>query len=138
MIERRNPSAFWQFADLLSARREQIAWSNVAKIDNRLPTPPRKSEWELIRQPCLEALAEEMLNLRPGRTVFAIGSFCTRDVTNLLKRMNFTEFGPAQQLEDARCFKNRDGQLAVLTRHPQGWRSEPRNVVARFVRTWRC
>lgn len=137
MLERRNPSAFWQFADLLADRRDLLAWSNVAKIDNRLAGPPRNSEWQQIRDLCLCALKEEMETLRPARTVFATSNFCVADLLGLFRDLRFSEFVPDALLNQTRCFQNDRGQLLVLTKHPQGWQKEPRNQVASFVRNWR-
>lgn len=137
MIGRRNPSAFWVFADLLVARREDLAWSNLAKIDTRLPGPPGPREWAQIRTPCLHALREEMQNLRPGRTVLATSDYQLADLVALLDGLGFTAFCAETALEKTRCFRNPEGRLAVVTRHPQGWQSAPRNAVAAFVRGWR-
>lgn len=135
MLDRRNPSAFWVFADLLTSRRELMAWSNIAKIDTRSPRPPNSAEWNQIRDVCLGALKEEMEALRPARTVFATSNFCVRDTLDLLHELNFFEFLPDTPLEETRCFQNKNDQLAVITRHPQGWGSEARNRVASFVRS---
>lgn len=137
MIERRNPSAFWVFADLLVDRREDLAWSNLAKIDNRLAGPPGVLQWTQIKAPCLRALREEMQTLRPGKTVFATSDFGARDLGALLREMAFVEFSPREELDKTRCFRNREGRLAVMTRHPQGWQTAPRNAVAAFARNWR-
>lgn len=136
MLERRNPSAFWTFADLLVPRREHLAWSNLAKIDTRLATPPSRREWRQIRESCLSALKEEMQALRPRRTVFVTGGYCTADILALLELLGFARFEPGLHLEETIGLRSQSGQLVVITRHPQGWRAEVRNRVAQFVRGW--
>jgi hypothetical protein len=46
MIELRNMSAFWQFADRIDPTRRRIAWTNICKMD-RIggKTPPKECEW---------------------------------------------------------------------------------------------
>jgi len=138
MVERRNPSAFWRFADLLGQGRTRIAWSNVAKIDTRTPRPPSEIEWRQIQEACMRALKEELEVLKPARTVFAISDYHRTEVVALLRRLGFSPHVPAKHLSQTEVFVNNKGQLAVITRHPQGWRSDERDSVADFVRSWRC
>ncbi len=137
MLQRRNPSAFWVFADLLSPSRELIAWSNVAKIDTRTPSPPNDRQWSLIGTPCLRALREEFETLRPARSVFAISDYQRFPVIGLLKQIGFSPMEASDELDGTEFLTNRDRQLVAVTRHPQGWSREPRNHVATFVRQWR-
>ena len=73
--------------------------------------------------------------LDPARTVFAISDYQRDVVRRLLKDMAFETLSE-QALEKTEVLADGRGRLAVITRHPQGWRIEPRDRVARFVREW--
>ena len=134
MIERRNPSAFWQFADLLVSDRRKMAWSNLAKIDTRTAGPPSPSQWRAIRTECIEALSDEIKSLRPSRTVFVTSDFGFTDIVELLKSFHFGQVIPEAALDRTLVFRNSLGQTAVITRHPQGWEKDRRDLVARYIR----
>ena len=135
MVERKNPSAFWVFADLI-ARRESMAWSNVSKIDTRHDGPPGMKQWSSIKSVCLKALAEELEYLSPGKTVFAVSSYQTDSIRGVLRALGFVEQHVQPELDSSTVFADVSGRLALITRHPQGWRREPRNMVASFIREW--
>jgi hypothetical protein len=99
MIERRNPSAFWQFADLIVSDRKQIAWSNLAKIDTRTAGPPNANQWNTIRRECMEALSDEINFLRPARTVFVTSDFGLAEITSFLKSLQYRQVVPETPLE---------------------------------------
>lgn len=135
MLGRRNPSAFWVLADLV-AQRESMAWSNLAKIDTRRAGPPSARQWRSISDVCLAALTEEMECLSPGKTVLAISDYQASSVRSVLRHLGFVEQSRRPDLDRSTVFADLSGRLAVITRHPQGWRCDLRDPVARFIRGW--
>lgn len=135
MIDRMNPSPFWVFADLLSGR-ESLAWSNLAKIDARGSAPPKGDLWRSTRDVCLQALAEEMEHLQPGRAVFATSGYNPSAIESVLRRLGYEGPQPYAGLDRTTVFTDPSNRLAVITRHPQGWSCENRDPVARFIREW--
>ena len=137
MIERRNPSAFWRFADMLVTRRQQLAWSNLAKIDVEGSRPPGVRQWKQIEEPCLAALREEMQTLDPRRIVFATHKYQRGNVLAVLQGdLGFTPHGAGNKLPGAEFLTDANGRLAAIIRHPQGWHRDARDPVAQYIRDW--
>lgn len=135
MVERRNPSAFWVFADLMG-RRESMAWSNLAKIDSNGSGAPNVRQWRSIEDICLKALAEELEFLVPGKSVFAVSNYHDDSITGVLRDFGFAQQSAGIDLESTRVFAGPSNRLAVITRHAQGWPREARDSAARFIRDW--
>jgi len=135
MLGRRNRSAFWVFADLLE-QRESLAWSNLAKIDTRRARPPSARQWQSISGACIMALTDEIECLAPGKIVFAISEYQVGAVLRTLRHLGYCQEVRDTELDRTLALTDRRGRLAVVTRHPQGWRCDLRDRVASFVRCW--
>jgi hypothetical protein len=138
MIQRRNLSAFWQFADRIDQTRRSIAWTNVCKMD-RIGgnTPPKMDEWAKVRDVSVAALSEEMETIDPKVTVFVISDTYRSDVGSMLAKLGYRDYHP--QLAGDRWTKalalGEGRKYAVLTRHPQGWPNVFRDPVIEFVKS---
>jgi len=121
MLERRNGSAFWRFADLLIPTRESMSWSNVAKIDRAGSRPPTSRQWKRMSGACLAALHEEIVGLRPRKLVFATGDFARKDLSRLILSLGYRETEAVAELKAS--FAGPRG-IAAIIRHPQGWTRE--------------
>jgi hypothetical protein len=113
-----------------------MAWSNLAKIDAIGASPPKPHEWRQIEDACAAALREEIATLAPKRTVFATSNFQRETVRQVLAGLGFTPHCVGIDLDETQLFTNGNRQLAAITRHPQGWKREPRNLVAKYIREW--
>lgn len=134
MLHRRNPSAFWAFADQLVDSRASMAWSNVSRIDRRGKTPPSTAQWRQVREPCLAALREELDVLRPGLAAFVTGRFCSKDIAEVLKGAGYRAC-PGSPTEGVLVlFDHASGRSAAILRHPQGWTCSGRDEAARLLR----
>lgn len=136
MIEKRNRSAFWVFADLICSDRRSLAWTNLAKIDTRSSKPPSSREWKSISDVCMEALNEEIENLQPNKIVFVTAGYLDNEVEAVLKGLGFDKYDTCLDLERTTAYRDKGNRLAVITRHPQGWLTGPRNRVAKFISEW--
>lgn len=130
MTQRRNErSPFWLFIEKIDPRRRSIAWSNVCKMD-RIGggTPPSARQWDGISALCIQALKEELSALKPKVTVFAISENYRSDVERLLALAGYEQHpSPNLRGELMSPFTNREGQVAFLMRHPQGWNGVDRD-----------
>ena len=135
MTEFKNSSPFWQFVDKLDSTRRRIAWSNVCRMDriggNR---PPSGAQWNAVAGPCLAALREEMVALRPRTAVFATSDAYASDLLRLLADLGYSPL--AAQISDGHTtvLRHRSGAFAIKTRHPQGWNAQDRDRVLRSIR----
>jgi hypothetical protein len=138
MIQRRNLSAFWQFADRIDQTRRSIAWTNVCKMD-RIGgnTPPKMGEWAKVRDVSIAALSEELQATDPKVTVFAISDTYRSDVEKMLTAMGYQEICFQLAADPWTTAMGLDGErkYAVLTRHPQGWPNAFRDPVIEFVKS---
>ena len=137
MIERRNRSAFWQFVDRLDPTRRSIAWTNICKMDVKGGgKPPSGKAWLDIKDACIAALREEIAELAPRVTVFAISGAYRREVKAMLVSLGYAPF-PAPINNDGwtAIYRGDKGQVAVTTRHPQGWPNSDRDQVINLVRS---
>jgi hypothetical protein len=135
MISRRNKSAFWQMVERFDPTRRNIAWTNLCKMDRTGgQQPPTSSEWRQIRDVCLQALKDEFLSLRPRVTLCVTSEYLRQDIRAVLSTLGFAP--KAIDFDDGwtSVFARADGQVAVLTKHPQGWPSEERDRVVAYVR----
>ncbi|MFD0915509.1 hypothetical protein ACFQ14_03715 [Pseudahrensia aquimaris] len=133
MMERRNPSAFWSFADELCSDRSLMAWSNLAKIDTLVSRPPMGREWLQIEDICLKALEDELTSLRPHKSVFTTLGYQQRALEGYLSKAGFKEFSVPDTVRKVKAYRTADGGLAFITRHPQGWASRDRDHAAQFI-----
>jgi hypothetical protein len=134
MMQRRNPSAFWRFADLVCPNRAHLAWSNVAKIDRDGSSPPSGSMWRQIEEVCLIALREELVRLEPMRAVFVTGSYQRESILRALSATGYRTQPSNASSAELLLLSSDDGRHAFVTRHPQGWLKEPMEQAARFIR----
>lgn len=137
MVERRNLSAFWQFVDRIDSTRRSIAWTNVCKMDVRGGgRPPSGRAWLSISGPCLAALNDELTQLAPKVTVFAISDAFLGEVKSRLLFMGYTP-DLSRTIGDGctETYCNSAGQFALTTRHPQGWANSYRDRVIAEVRS---
>lgn len=132
---RKNPrSAFWQFIEKLDPTRRRIAWTNVCKMDRLGGTrPPSPREWRSVEAPCVDALVEEMTSLRPNITIFATGADYRSSVLAILDRLGFRNERLGFDDGVSRLFVESGNSIALMTRHPQGWRTAERQHVLDLV-----
>lgn len=141
MIDRHNPSPFWQFVDRLDPTRRRIAWANVAKIDHDCDPEteeyhPTRERWRDIARPCTAALEEEFNALRPRAAI--ITTIAERDyrpaVEVVLDRCGYR---PSSESEVGIAVFERRGsrRFAILTYHPNAWREFDARRVSLFVKS---
>lgn len=137
MTQRRNErSPFWQFIEKIDPWRRSIAWTNVCKMD-RIGggMQPSGRLWDGISAHCIQALKEELSALRPKVTVFAISENYRPDVQRLLTLTGYEPHtSPDLRGELMAPFMNREGQVAFLMRHPQGWNGADRDRALACIR----
>lgn len=137
MIERRNLSAFWQFADRIDRTRRSIAWTNVCKMDVRGGgRPPLGRQWQQVAAACLAMLREELEMLAPKAVVFAISKAYLLDIEAMIGAEVY-RLVPSHLDGDGwtKVYAAGLGRYAVTTRHPQGWPSPDRDLVIDQVRS---
>lgn len=133
MLGRRNPSAFWQLVDAIAVPREEMAWTNVCKMDVKGGgKPPRGASWETIANVSRTALAEELTFLKPRVALFVTGDDYRSDVHAVLSACSYKPLPHAAA--DIAVFEGIDGRRAAICRHPQGWSRDGRAVAVNFVR----
>lgn len=123
MITKQNNSAYWQFVDAIDSTRKSIAWTNVCKIDSEGDNAPSGRNWRAVCEPCLAALNDELVSLKPRVAAFMISKIYRAEVYDLLTSLGYEEARDMNP-DNGHSFWLRSGRhsFAVLTRHPQGWR----------------
>jgi len=137
MIERRNLSPFWQFADRIDRTRRSIAWTNVCKMDVRGGgRPPLGRQWQQVAAACLAMLREELEMLAPKAVVFAISKAYLLDIEAMIGAEVY-RLVPSHLDGDGwtKVYAAGLGRYAVTTRHPQGWPSPDRDRVIDQLRS---
>jgi hypothetical protein len=122
MVTKQNHSAYWQFVDAIDSTRKSIAWTNVCKFDSKGGNAPSGRYWRAVCEPCLAALNDELLSLKPRVAAFTISKIYRDEVFELLSSLGYKD-SPDLNPEDGHSSWLRAGKdsFAVLTRHPQGW-----------------
>ncbi len=131
MVERRNQrSPFWQFIEKIDPTRQQIAWTNVCKMDKvGGDRAPQGGQWKQIAEACVAALTDEIHFLEPKIIVFATSGLYAADVRPVLVKLGFRS--EPLDFDDGftSLFTTEDGRLVIQTRHPQGWNRNDRDRV---------
>jgi hypothetical protein len=135
MIQLKNKSAFWQFVDQIDRTRRSIAWTNLCKMDRKGgKTPPSPRQWAQVHMPCIAALEEEIVALKPKVTVFATSGLYGDDVWKLLTRLSYQYIPSPLNDKWTRFAQSSGGQFVILTKHPQGWLNSERGRVIERLR----
>jgi hypothetical protein len=137
-IPKKNHSDFWRFVEEIDRERLKIAWTNVCKMDRADgKRPPSRHEWKMVSAPCIDALNEEIIGLKPRVTVFVTkGWWGEDDVWDLLNRLGYKNITSSADSRWTRCAKSSEGRFAIMTRHPLGWLKCERNQVIRQIENW--
>lgn len=133
MIERKNKSAFWQFVDQLDPTRRSIAWTNVCKINTVDGRPPSGERWAAIAETCMAALADEIDVLAPALVIFAISDQYRTEVHHLLSARGYQRQNLEFHDRWTELFATAGLAFAMLTKHPQGWTRDQRDVIVRMA-----
>ena len=130
MMERRNPSSFWQFIDLFDKSRRFVAWTNIIKMDRKSGAePPRPHECNQVWEANAAAFCDELDSLKPRLILFATSKYMRSETVDLLRTRGFSNF--YEQIDDGHTLIMSDRfSFAVFTRHPQGWPNEERKRIA--------
>lgn len=135
MIEKRNNSPFWKFAEKIDHSRKSVAWSNLCKMDKiEGDRPPDWREWPEVSSACMKAIAQEMRALRPKVTVFATSDLYKSDVDDLLDGFQYRECDIGFDDRYSRIYLNPEDRCVITTKHPQGWNTQDRDRVIDLVK----
>ncbi|MFZ1813628.1 MAG: hypothetical protein WBO55_03890 [Rhizobiaceae bacterium] len=135
MLQRHNKRGFWVVPDEIDKHRRQFAWTNVCKIDQKgKSAPPQGAYWDLVRQPCLNALRDEIFTLKPMTIVFLISNTYQFDCIDLMYNLGYEEEFQINGAQFNSIFLRNGDFKCVFTKHPQGWSVEDRAPVIRFIR----
>lgn len=135
MVERRNPtSSFWRFIETIDRTRCSLAWTNVCKMDRRGgDRPPRRHEWNQVSDVCLKALTEEITSLAPRVVLFATSLDYHADIVRVLTSLGYSPRPVDFDDGWTARFQIERGASAIMTKHPQGWRSTDRAGVLGLI-----
>lgn len=130
MIERRNPkSPLWKFIEQISPTRQDIAWTNICKMDriggNKRPTG---NQWKQIAKACVAALTDEIHSLEPKVIVFTTAGQYSTDIDPTLKGLGYTS-RPLDFNDGYTSVFSNSQKTVIKTRDPQGWKTADRNRV---------
>lgn len=130
-----NPSAFWKFVDKITGSRQELAWTNVCKMDSiDRSRPPSQSEWLQVSSACVAALADEMVALSPRVVVFATSKAFKSSIVSFLQTAKYELVKLDFDDGWTSCRRNSTGQYAIQTRHPQGWEKAFQDPVINLIR----
>lgn len=134
MVEKRNQSAFWQFIDLFDSSRRSISWTNCIKMDRIGGTrPPNRTEYSPIWEISSRSLNDELDSLNPKLVIFSTSDYLLPELLKLLSARGFRAHNDQVGDRWTKTLASKSN-LAILTRHPQGWRGGDRDRVVQFAK----
>ncbi|MBI2719023.1 MAG: hypothetical protein HY245_16295 [Rhizobiales bacterium] len=134
MVERLHPnSLFWHMADDLDPTRRNLAWTNVCKMDKRGGGEPPRKYWPHLSSAHIAALHDEMDALQPRVLLFVTGSFAEHEIQELIRDRGYKHSAILLQDGVRQAFELKDS-IAIVTRHPRGWRKDKRDRVVALVK----